>query len=702
MDEIAGAKGAVWHSNRPAKENAARLKRSKPAAAAKISKAKAAGTASARPKARRARKTMTKAKASKRKAKRAKRDPLPGARSAPLPAFMPPCLALLATAAPDSEGWIHEIKFDGYRMQARLAGGKARLLTRKALDWTDKFAPIAQSLQRLPVTQAIIDGELVSEDEDGHTSFSKLQQDLKEGHTKNFIYYVFDLLYLDGQDLTRASLEARKQVLAALLSEAEIPQVRLSEYFTEPGSVLLKHACSIGLEGIISKRRDAPYHSGRGGDWIKAKCSDRQEFVIAGYAPSTADPRAIGALILGFNRNGKLHYAGRVGTGYTHKVARELWKKLQPLRIDKPPFPEKPEEETRTRNAHWVTPKLVAEVDLRGWTHGERVRQGSFQGLREDKSASEVVREVKAMITAKDAQPKAAAKASKKSEIHGVNLSHPDRVYWKDASVTKKDLADYYARVWKWMAPQVTGRVLALLRCPEGAAGECFFQKHASSGIDQKRLRLVPEPDGDKAIAVDDLEGVIALVQAGVLEIHIRGSSIDHLEDADRLVFDLDPGPGIGWKDIVAAAREVRERLAALKLKSFLKTTGGKGLHVVLPIRPTPWDEAKEFCRRLAEAMEADAPDRFTSVLKKSARGNRIFVDYLRNSREATAVAPYSTRAREGAPVSMPIAWEELKSLKSASHYSVLNAKQRLSRLRADPWKGIGKLRQSLPTIKRK
>jgi bifunctional non-homologous end joining protein LigD len=251
------------------------------------------------------------------------------------------------------------------------------------------------------------------------------------------------------------------------------------------------------------------------------------------------------------------------------------------------------------------------------------------------------------------------------------------------------------------MAPHVTRRVLALVRCPQGAAGECFFQKHASAGIDQKRLHLVAEPDGDKAITVDDLEGVTALVQAGVLEIHTRGSAIDHLEKADRLVFDLDPGPGIGWKDIVAAAREVRERLADLKLKSFIKTTGGKGLHVVLPIRPTPWDEAKDFCRRVAEQMEADAPDRFTSVVKKSVRGNRIFVDYLRNSREATAVAPYSTRARPGAPVSAPIAWEELKALKSADQYTVLNIDKRLSRLRSDPWKGIGKLKQALPNTKR-
>jgi bifunctional non-homologous end joining protein LigD len=708
MDEIAGTKGAVWHSNRSAKENTARLTQAKPAkkaAKAKAAKTQPAKAKSARAKVKRAPKSMSKAKATKRKGKKAKADPVPGARPAPMPEFIPPCLALLGAVAPDSRDWIHEIKFDGYRMQAHIDNGEARLLTRKALDWTDRFAPIAEALERLPVEQAIIDGELVSEDENGHSSFSKLQQDLKEGQSKSFIYYVFDLLYRDGYDLTPAALEGRKQALTDLVGDAKIPQVRLSEYFTEPGSVLLKHACSIGLEGIISKRRSAPYRPGRGGDWIKAKCSDRQEFVITGYAPSTVYPRAIGALILGFNRDGQLHYAGRVGTGYTHKVARELWKKLQPLRTDKPPFASKPPEETHARNAHWVQPKLVAEVDLRGWTHGERVRQASFQGLREDKSASEVVREVKAMVTTKARQAapsaKAAAQNRQKMEAHGVTLSHPERVYWEDAGVTKQDLAEYYGRVWKWMAPHVAGRVLALVRCPEGAAGECFFQKHASAGVDQKRLHLVTEPDGDKAISVDDLQGIIALVQAGVLEIHTRGSTIDHLEEADRLVFDLDPGPGIGWKDIVAAAREVRERLAGLKLKSFIKTTGGKGLHVVLPIRPTPWDEAKDFCRRVAEQMEADAPDRFTSVVKKSVRGNRIFVDYLRNSREATAVAPYSTRARPGAPVSVPIAWEELKTLKSANQYTVLNLDKRLSRLRSDPWKGIGKLKQALPSAKR-
>src|SRR5829696_1554418 len=578
MDEIAGAEGAVWHSNRPGKENTARLSAKRSATPAKKTaktetlKAALVKTKSARPKAaKRAQKSKSagKAKASKRKVKKAKADPVPGARPAPQPDFILPCLALLGVTAPDGADWIHEIKFDGYRMQARMENGEARLLTRKALDWTDKFSPVAEALERLPVEQAIMDGELVSEDENGHASFSKLQQDLKDGQSKSFIYYVFDLLYRDGHDLTPAPLEARKQALADLLNGAEIPLVRLSEHFTEPGSVLLKHACGIGLEGIISKRRDAPYRPGRGGDWIKAKCSDRQEFVVVGYAPSTVDSRAIGALILGFYRNGQLHYAGRVGTGYTHKLARELWNKLQPLRIDKPPFAAKPVEETRARNAQWVRPKLVAEVDLRGWTYGERVRQASFQGLREDKSAEEVVREVKAMVTTKvqrSAAPTTKPAAQKsKVQAHGITLSNPDRVYWEDAGVTKQDLADFYVRIWKWMAPHLTGRVLALVRCPEGAAGECFFQKHAKAGLEQKYLHMVREPDGDESISIDNLDGLVALVQAGVLEIHTRGSTIDSLETCNRLVFDLDPGPELDFAAVVAAAREVRQRLQDLK-----------------------------------------------------------------------------------------------------------------------------------------
>lgn len=700
MEEIAGAaRGAVWHSNRPVKENAARLakiKTTRPAADTRPAKSAQVKTPQ------RAGKTKGRAKAAKSKSAKDDADPIPGARPRPMPRFVAPCLALLSDRAPEGADWVHEIKFDGYRIQGRIDNGRVQLVTRQALDWTAKFRPIAQALSALAVKQAIFDGEIVSEDDNGISSFSQLQQDLKGGREENFIYYVFDLLYLDGYDLTAAALEKRKETLARIVTP-EGP-LRLSEHFEESGSTLLKHACRMQLEGIISKRRNAPYRSGRNGDWVKTKCTDRQELVVAGYAPSNIDRRAIGALILGYYDKGQLRYAGRTGTGFSRKMAQDLWKRLQSLRVDKPPFGAIPKEETRARNAKWVAPKLVAEVDFHGWTHSDHIRQASFQGIREDKPPTEVIREVKAMAMPKSARRAVAPTRSptEKTKQVGPTLSHPERVYWEDVGVTKQDLADYYVSVWKWMAPHVTGRVLALVRCPEGATGECFFQKHASAGVDKKRLHLVAEPDGDEAISVDDVEGVVALVQAGVLEIHTRGSTIDHLEEADRLVFDLDPGPGIGWKDIVAAAREVRERLSALKLETFIKTSGGKGLHVVLPIRYTPWEEAKAFCRNIAEQMAADSPDRYTATIKKSVRGNRIFVDYLRNSREATAVAPYSSRARPGAPVSAPISWQELGSIASADRYTVLNMAQRLSRLRADPWKNIGKMKQALPKAGRK
>jgi bifunctional non-homologous end joining protein LigD len=700
MDQIANGNSAVWHSNRPVKENATQLAKANTTAAIKPPPRKPGTSKTAS----RGHKTKKSAKASKGKSKK-ESEPIAGARVAAMPDFIPPCLALLSDVAPEGAEWVNEIKFDGYRMQARIDAGGVKLLTRKALDWTEKFAPIAHALEDLPVEQAILDGEIVAESEDGVSSFSQLQQDLKDGHEGRLVYYVFDLLYLDGQDLTQAPLLERKQALSRLL--AGMPKkgrIRLSEHFDEAGGVLLKHACRMSLEGIIAKRGNAPYRPGRGGDWLKIKCSDRQEFVVAGYAPSTVDAHAIGALILGYYDKGRLHYAGRTGTGFSHKMARDLWKRLQPLVTAKSPFNPPPKEETRARNARWVTPRLVVEVAFHGWTHGERVRQASFQGIREDKSPTEVVREVKAMPPS-DRKKRIAAAAQRvptKVKEPQYHLTHPDRVYWEDAGITKQGLADYYIDVWKWMKPHVTGRVLALVRCPAGATAECFFQKHASAGVDQKHLHLVTEPDNDKAISVDDLDGIIALVQAGVLEIHTRGTTIDHLEEADRLVFDLDPGPGIGWKDIVAAARDVRQRLANLKLKSFLKTSGGKGLHVVLPIRYTPWEQAKGFCRNIAEQMAADSPDRYTATVKKNARGNRIFIDYLRNSREATAVAPYSTRAREGAPVSVPIAWEELKTLRAANQYTVSNLNKRLARLDKDPWAGIGKFKQALPTLRKK
>jgi bifunctional non-homologous end joining protein LigD len=619
-------------------------------------------------------------------------------RRAALPAFVAPCLATLADKAPQSDNWIHEIKFDGYRLQARLDNGKVKLLTRRGLDWTAKFPAIAEAVATLPAKAALIDGELVVEGDDGVSSFSLLQQDLKDGRHDRMVLYAFDLLHLDSNDLKPQPLHARKQALARLLAKARKGgPLRVSESLTEPGPTLLKHACRMGLEGIVSKLADAAYHSGRGRDWIKTKCSDRQELVVAGFAPSSADAHAVGALVLGYYESGKLRYAGRTGTGFSHASARELYRKLKALKRATSALQPVPKEERGARAPIWVSPELVAEVDFHGWTHGDRVRQASFQGLREDKPARQVVREVKAMAAKAQAPVKRSPPArNAKAIVGGVTLSHPDRVYWQDAGVSKRDLAEFYAQIWKWMRPHVVGRPIALLRCPEGAAGQCFFQKHAAAGIATEHLHLIPEK-GDKIISIDDLAGLISLVQAGVLEIHTRGTTADDRERADRLVFDLDPGPGTGWKDVVAAAREVRERLTRLKLKSFVKTSGGKGLHVVLPIKPTPWDKAKDFCHAVAASMAADDPDRYVANATKSKRNKRIFIDYLRNSREATAVAPYSTRARPGAPVSVPVEWSELGGLKSAGQYTVLNLPARLGRLRKDPWAAIGRLRQPLP-----
>ena len=618
--------------------------------------------------------------------------------------FVAPCLAKLTAHAPESDAWVHEIKFDGYRMQARLADGEVTLRTRTGLDWTERFQPIADALTPLAAKDAIIDGEIVVETAEGVSNFSALQEALRSGHSEKFVFYAFDLLQLDGDDLRARPLLERKERLQALLAKlsknGRNGKVRFSEHFTEAGPLLLEHACRMGLEGIVSKRADTPYRSGRTDDWLKTKCSSRQEFVIAGFVPASNDARAVGALVLGYYGAGALLYAGRTGTGFTRASARTLYRSLSPLTVSKPPFGAMPAEERRARRAIWVEPQLVAEVDVRGWTHAGRVRQAAFKGLREDKDPREVVREEADMPAEKSpgnnrAEAPTVARKGKQAVVD-VPLTHPDRVYWEDAGVTKQDLADYYTQVWDWIAPHVTGRVLSLVRCPEGAAKHCFFQKHAFAGLDGTRLTLISE-DGDKVIAIDSLDGLMAFVQAGVLEIHVRGSRIDHLDAADRLVFDLDPGPDTGWDAVKEAAREVRARLEKLGLDSYLKTTGGKGLHVVVPIEPTRWDEAKAFARGFATAIAKDDPERYLATAAKKARTGRIFVDYLRNSREATAIAPYSTRARPGATVSVPIAWSELASLSAPNTYSVRNVLERLKRLKSDPWAGIGEQRQKLP-----
>jgi bifunctional non-homologous end joining protein LigD len=709
IEEIAAGKGGrkqVWHSDRT---DAAKSE-------SKTSFKQRIRNIAARPTAR----PRTKAAKSSWQAADKKSEKPHGSDAArsKLPAFVTFSLATLYDQPPSGSDWLHEIKLDGYRMQARLDHGKVRLLTRKQQDWTHRFKPVAEAVAVLPAKTALLDGEIVVEDEKGVSSFSLLQTDLKEGRDR-FVYYVFDLLYLDGRDLTGAPLVERKAALAKLLKgSSKTGVIRYTEDFEAGGPFILKKACDIGLEGIISKRRDAPYRSGRTDNFIKTKCHGRQEFIVAGYTPSTALPKAIGALTVAVHENGVLRYAGRVGTGYTQKMAHDLFRRLDPLRVERRPI-ELPADERR-KDVVWVQPKLVVEAEFAGVTHGGVLRQASFKGIREDKPAEEVVREIPKARTAgaqKQFEQKSTRLAAGKTKqstgntkpirasnnkdaaVAAVRLTHPDRVYWPDVGITKRDLAEYYVGVWDWIKPHILGRALSLVRAPEGTGGETFFQKHIAANIKSSALRrVVPGKDHD-VIAVETVGDLVALVQSATLEIHVRGSRLDSLESCDRIVFDLDPGEGVAWPQIVAAARETRERLRALKLESFVKLSGGKGIHVVVPIADVDWDTTKLFAQQVASAMAADSPKLYLATITKSLRKDRIFIDYFRNSREATSVAAYSTRARPGAPVSAPVTWERLPRTTGGNDFTLPDLKKRL---KDDAWADIGKIRQKLPEIRKR
>jgi bifunctional non-homologous end joining protein LigD len=699
MEEIAAGKGKkrVWHSGRAAKG------KSQEASSFKRKIQQIASRPPARPRTKS--KPAPRSAAGKRTDKKKPRD----GGKAKLPGFIPLSLAALFDKAPSGPNWLHEIKFDGYRMETRLDHGTVRLLTRKQQDWTRRFPAIAEAVAKLNATTAILDGEVVVDDARGISSFSLLQTDLNEGRNDRFRYCVFDLLYLDGHDLTGEPLSARKAELAQLLKGAgKAGVIRYTDHFDEPGPVIFRHACELGLEGIVSKRRDAAYRSGRSDNFIKTKCLGRREFVVVGYTQSAASPRAIGALIVAEHVESTLRYAGRVGTGYTHKIAHELFTRLHALRTERRPV-ELPADEKR-KDIVWVEPKLVVEIDFIGVTHGGVLRGASFEGVREDKAAREVVREVpvahaaaakkqSVRRTAADPKPVSKRKAASVGAINKTSggalaLTHPDRLYWPDAGVTKKELAEYYLSIWDWIRPHIVDRALSLVRAPEGITGETFFQKHIAANIKSSPLRrAVPGKDHD-VIAVATPDELVEIVQLGALEIHVRGSRLENLEMCDRIVFDFDPGAGVAWPQMIAAAREIRERLKAEKLESFVKLTGGKGLHVAAPIANADWDAVKLFTQRVAAAMSADSPTLYLAKMTKAEREGRIFIDYLRNSREATAIAPYSTRARPGAPVSTPIPWERLARTTSGHDFSVRDLK---NRVKEDAWAEIGKVRQKLP-----
>jgi bifunctional non-homologous end joining protein LigD len=639
-------------------------------------------------------------------------------------------LATLVDAAPAGDEWLHEIKFDGYRMLGRVVKGKATFTSRNGRDWTSKFPELARAAGLLAVDGAIIDGEVVCLKPDGTTSFQGLQNVFQSGRTGELIYYVFDILHLNGHDLALAPLEVRKAILKSVLSGTP-GSIRFSDSIEGSGRDVLDKACHLHLEGIVCKRRDSVYRSGRGLDWLKVKCSQHEEFVIGGFTKPGGRRTHLGALLLGYyDRGSRLIYAGRVGTGFNEASLATLHRKLAKLVRKRSPYSNLSSDTGEARDVTWVKPTLVAEIQFTNWTDEGLLRHPSFQGLREDKPASKVIHdeplslsEVNAIrngrkpvtaarsrtnvpVSSRRSEQKPAARGASEGVFAGVRVSHPDKILYPDQGITKRDLAAYYTQVADWMLPLVADRPLAIVRCPAGRGKPCFFQKHPGDGTTEYLRRVNISKKGQPPeynLAVDDVAGLISLVQMGVLEIHIWGSRVDHIEKPDRLIFDLDPDPAVSWSEVARAAREMRSLLEDLGLTSFLKTTGGKGLHLVVPIQAhTEWDEAKSFCQSVADFMVRSAPDRFIATMSKAARKGKIFIDYLRNGRGATSIAPYSTRANPGATVSAPIAWEELTAGLHSDHFTVENVPARMSKLKKDPWAGIAQTKQSITAAMRK
>jgi bifunctional non-homologous end joining protein LigD len=621
-----------------------------------------------------------------------------GARKARLPETIEPQLAGSAEAPPKGDDWLHELKFDGYRILALVEGATARLLSRNGLDWTDRFPRLARELARLNAKTALLDGEVVHLEKDGTSSFAGLQKALSEGRTDDLVYYGFDLLHLDGWDLREAALVDRKAALAALLGRAAEGLVRYSDHHAGQGGDFYRNACNFKLEGIVSKRRDAPYRSGRSKAWLKVKCVNRDEFAVIGFTDPAGSRIGFGALVLGYyDEGGTLRYAGRCGTGYNGLLLTQLRRRLDAL--PKGTKPTTLPKGTPLKGVHWVEPSLVAEVQYTGWTADGILRHPTFQGLREDKSAREVVRPP---AGASGPPPRARVELGwdGSAAIAGIKLTNAEKVLYPGEGITKLDLAQYYAAVCDEALKHLAHRPLTLVRCPEGQGQPCFYQKHVGSGVPDALRRIeVEEREGGTAtyLMVEDLAGLLATVQMGVLEFHPWGSTADDIEHPDRLIFDLDPDEELPWERIVDAALEVRRRLDEIGLESFAKTTGGKGLHVVVPVRPKlDWDAAKAFTKAVVDSIVRDRPERYTGNLAKKARGSKIFIDYLRNGRGNTAVGGFSTRARPRAPVSMPLDWGEVESGVRSDAFDVFTAPDRLKRLERDPWEALFKSRQSI------
>lgn len=672
-----------------------------------------------------------------------------GGRRVETPTAILPQLATLVDCPPATDQWLNEIKFDGYRMCCRFADGPVTFISRNQQDWTAKLPSLAEAVAELPVEAGIFDGEIVALDDQGISRFQLLQNAFRYGREASLKYYVFDLLFLNGIDLTALPLEARKDLRQTLMQRVpkNSPLV-LSEHVIGNGPELFEHARKMNLEGIISKRRDLPYQSGRSQEWLKSKCFQRDEFVIGGYTDPMGARQSFGALLLGYyNSEHQFVYAGRVGTGFDEKTLALLLRRLEPIVAARSPFTNFPSRRESADHTHWVRPQFVAQVEFNNWTDDGRLRHPTFAGLRDDKPGQDVVRDrvmpVEAVMTDvaqdKSRLRRAATKERKMSETltpfsitsddggvmtepreatskrdraideliasTGVELTHPDKILFADDKVTKRELARYYVSAASWMLPHIEHRLAVLVRCPQGLAGECFYQKHPGPGTPSflQRVSVKEKSATSHYLVINDLAGLVWLAQSGALELHVWGSRVDDIERPDRLIFDLDPAPDVEWSAVVQSAREFREVLRSVGLESFVRTTGGHGLHLVVPIqRRSSWDEVKAFCHAVASRIEAAAPDRFTSKMSKAARKGKIFIDYLRNQRGSTSIACYSPRSRPGGPVATPIHWDELDDELYSDRFNLRNITERFAELLQDPWKELFTVRQSITAAAKK
>ena len=605
-----------------------------------------------------------------------------------IPRFVEPQLCLLVDRPPAEAGWGHEVKFDGYRAQLRVSGGAATVSTRRGLDWTKQFATIAEDAGSL--SDCLIDGEVVALAHNDIPSFAALQAALAEESSEGLTFFAFDLLFQGREDLRRLPLDERKRRLEKLLNDAGIGErIRYVQHFESRADTVLLSACKMELEGIISKRLNSPYTSGRSGNWTKAKCRAGHEVVLGGW---TMEAGKFRSLLAGVNRDGHLVYVGRIGTGYGRDVASRLLPKLKALTRNTSPFGgmNAPRKE---RDVRWLKPTLVAEIEFAGWTATGMIRQASFKGLRKDKPAGEVVAEMPKHIESADKTP---------ATVMGVSISKPGKVMWPNAGddrpVTKLDLAHYFEQIGEWMLPHLAERPCSLVRVPDGLGGPQFFQRHAMAGMSNLFESVKVRGDRAPYVQIDRVETLAAVAQLAALEIHPWNCVPGDPEMAGRLVFDLDPAPDVPFSAVIVAALEIRRRLEAVGLECFCKTTGGKGLHVVTPLlagkHAVKWPDAKNFAHIVCAQMAEDSPTRYLDTMSKSQRAGRIFLDYLRNDRTATAVCPLSPRAREGATVSMPIHWKEVRGGLEPRNFTVRTAPGLL--MKKKPWEGYVAAARSL------